>query len=568
MFEGWSSPFAEANQQTQDRNNAWNAIKNDPGTAALFAGLSMLSNNNGRRSFGQLVGRAGFDALSGLGAMEAQRRAQARYEQEQQAARDEAALKRQKDEFDMFMAQQQYALDRDKYQLDKRSKDAEQRGWEMLNSTLGGGMTAPADPGGGTVPDMPIWKRNNNPGNLRNVGGDGFQTFPSIEDGVRGMGRQLDLYYGRDGLKTVRGIVSKYAPPNENQTDAYVSKVARELGVDPDAPLNWDPATKSRLMSSMMHMETGQSWAPDQVGSVLGGGSFSSPTGDGPLAPPVIPDSAKKKPNPYGTGLVGDDVPKVKTQGSIPTMFGGVDRATLERVALMSGDAGAAARQILGMRKDAFGAHQPKIGDVSDLGKRWLSESKNFLAMMESANQLLASAKENSAAGDIGMIFTFMKALDPTSVVRENEQASAQNAAGVPERVRNVYNNLLTGQRLSPKQRNEFISFANRLVKASMPEQERRNKYFTDLSNAYNISPSLVVRDFYPGLTDVIDSYLALPIKDDVAKEYIPGVPSGNVSSFAGNGAGGGGGGGVGAGTGGPMKDISDDDLLTALGLK
>ena len=66
----------------------------------------------------------------------------------------------------------------------------------------------------------------------------------------------------------------------------------------------------------------------------------------------------------------------------------------------------------------------------------------------------------------------------------------------------------------------------------------------------------------------MIDAYLALPIKDDVAKEYVPGVTSGNDSSFAGSGAGGGGGGGVGAGTGGTMKDISDDDLLTALGLK
>lgn len=78
MFEGWTSPFAQANQQAQDRATAWDAIKNDPGSAALIAGLSMLSNNNGSRSFGQLVGRAGFDTLAGLGSMEAQRRAQER----------------------------------------------------------------------------------------------------------------------------------------------------------------------------------------------------------------------------------------------------------------------------------------------------------------------------------------------------------------------------------------------------------------------------------------------------------------------------------------------------------
>ena len=33
---------------------------------ALTAGLSMLGNNDGSRSFGQLVGNAGLDALAGL----------------------------------------------------------------------------------------------------------------------------------------------------------------------------------------------------------------------------------------------------------------------------------------------------------------------------------------------------------------------------------------------------------------------------------------------------------------------------------------------------------------------
>ena len=91
MFEGWTSPFAQANRQTEDRNAAWDAIKNDPGSAALIAGLSMLSNNNGNRSFGNLVGRAGFDTLAGLGSMEAQRRAQERYQQEQDIALADAA---------------------------------------------------------------------------------------------------------------------------------------------------------------------------------------------------------------------------------------------------------------------------------------------------------------------------------------------------------------------------------------------------------------------------------------------------------------------------------------------
>ena len=74
MFEGWISPFAEAQRQAEDSNAAWNALKADPGAAALFAGLSMLANNDGRRRLGQLAGQAGVDALAGLHDLQAQRR--------------------------------------------------------------------------------------------------------------------------------------------------------------------------------------------------------------------------------------------------------------------------------------------------------------------------------------------------------------------------------------------------------------------------------------------------------------------------------------------------------------
>ena len=70
MFEGWVSPFEAENRREEDRNTAWNAVREHPEAAALMAGLSMLANNNGRNSFGNLVGRAGVDTLNGLGAME------------------------------------------------------------------------------------------------------------------------------------------------------------------------------------------------------------------------------------------------------------------------------------------------------------------------------------------------------------------------------------------------------------------------------------------------------------------------------------------------------------------
>lgn len=79
MFEGFVSPFAETERRTQYTNQAWDAVRSDPASAALIAGLSMLSGNNGEKSLGQLVGRAGLDTLAGMQRLDAQKRAQTRF---------------------------------------------------------------------------------------------------------------------------------------------------------------------------------------------------------------------------------------------------------------------------------------------------------------------------------------------------------------------------------------------------------------------------------------------------------------------------------------------------------
>jgi hypothetical protein len=88
-------------------------------------------------------------------------------------------------------------------------------------------------------------------------------------------------------------------------------------------------------------------------------------------------------------------------------------------------------------------------------------EVKDFRKVTNATRQIVTLMQgEGSPMGDLGGIFTFMKSLDPTSVVREGEQASVQNAAGVPENVRNYYNRLATGKKLSPEQRADMVGTA------------------------------------------------------------------------------------------------------------
>jgi hypothetical protein len=91
--------------------------------------------------------------------------------------------------------------------------------------------------------------RNANPGNLRH--GDKWQgmadqqtdqdfvQFKTPQFGIRALMRVL-ITYEKKGYNTVRAIIGRWAPPNENNTEAYVQHVAQQLGVTTDEPLDVD----------------------------------------------------------------------------------------------------------------------------------------------------------------------------------------------------------------------------------------------------------------------------------------------------------------------------------------
>ena len=82
---------------------------------------------------------------------------------------------------------------------------------------------------------------------------------------------------------------------------------------------------------------------------------------------------------------------------------------------------------------------------------------KPFIDQRDAFNRVRASVQDPSAAGDLALIFNFMKVLDPGSTVREGEFANAQNSAGIPDRVRSQYNRVVNGRRLSKSQRQDFL---------------------------------------------------------------------------------------------------------------
>ncbi|MFQ1412022.1 hypothetical protein ACJWVF_11135 [Klebsiella pneumoniae] len=108
--------------------------------------------------------------------------------------------------------------------------------------------------------------RNNNPGNIRPVGGGGFRAFGSALEGWEAMKNQLMRYFtgkttGRR-LQTIMDIASTWAPAADNNDPAkYARDVAGWMGVSPTAALNLsDPNTMAMLMQSMARKEGYSNW--------------------------------------------------------------------------------------------------------------------------------------------------------------------------------------------------------------------------------------------------------------------------------------------------------------------
>ncbi len=99
----------------------------------------------------------------------------------------------------------------------------------------------------------------------------------------------------------------------------------------------------------------------------------------------------------------------------------------------------------------------------------------------------------DTAAGDLALIFNFMKMLDPGSVVREGEFATAQNTAGVPDRLRNQYNKLISGERLTTRQRRGFRKEAKNQFDSAKRRNDKTIDSFVNLGKRFGLEKEDII---------------------------------------------------------------------------
>lgn len=150
--------------------------------------------------------------------------------------------------------------------------------------------------------------------------------------------------------------------------------------------------------------------------------------------------------------------------------------------------------EVLGdFRDQPAGPDQKELfGFEKDLAAQYGGQDpvKTYQAVRNGYERVRASAQTESGPGDVSMIFAYMKMLDPTSVVREGEFATAENAGGVGQQVSNIYNRLLNGERLTPELRKQFLAAADKLYAETSSNLSDLNTQYTNRATAWGVEPS------------------------------------------------------------------------------
>lgn len=108
--------------------------------------------------------------------------------------------------------------------------------------------------------------KNNNPGNIRKSsdtfqgeilpsGDAAFKQFKTMQYGERAIFVVLNTYAKKYGRDTIKSIVERWAPANENNTDLYIEQVEKWSGINRNIKITNDEQ-KIKVVRAIIRKET------------------------------------------------------------------------------------------------------------------------------------------------------------------------------------------------------------------------------------------------------------------------------------------------------------------------
>lgn len=135
---------------------------------------------------------------------------------------------------------------------------------------------------------------------------------------------------------------------------------------------------------------------------------------------------------------------------------------------------------------------EKKFAQEEKIRKEWQGRSKVYSELQGTFSNIQASSSAGTGAGDIALITGFMKMLDPGSVVRETEFATARDTAGLFTQLENRLQKAKDGQLLKPDQRQQYVTLAKQYLEAAQKKADQEKKDLGIVVKNYKLNPENV----------------------------------------------------------------------------
>ena len=126
------------------------------------------------------------------------------------------------------------------------------------------------------------------------------------------------------------------------------------------------------------------------------------------------------------------------------------------------------------------------------LRKEFQVRTKVYNELIPTFANINSSAKAQNGPGDVALITSFMKMLDPGSVVRETEFATARDTAGLYTKLENTLKKAESGQFLQPSQRKEFVDLAKQYLDSAQKKAGDEKRQIGSVVKNYRLNPENV----------------------------------------------------------------------------
>lgn len=123
------------------------------------------------------------------------------------------------------------------------------------------------------------------------------------------------------------------------------------------------------------------------------------------------------------------------------------------------------------------------------LRKEYLNRTQKYTELGGTFNNIKTSAASANGPGDIALITSFMKMLDPGSVVRETEFATGRDTAGLYANLQNQLQKAQNGQFLNATQRQQYVNLSQKYLDSAQKDANKVKEGYGNVIKDYNLNP-------------------------------------------------------------------------------